>query len=44
MSNRFKGQYHGYMKARENLPEKNPSGEKIWQKIWIGTMAQTQRS
>ena len=28
MSNRFKGQYHRYTKARENLPEKNPSGKK----------------
>ena len=44
MGNRLQGHYYGYTEARKNLPEKNPFGEKIWQEIWVGTMAHTQSS
>ena len=53
MGNRLQGHNYGYTGARKNLPEKtcqkkparkNPFGEKTWQEIWVGTMAQTQSS
>ena len=44
MGNRLQGHYYGYMEARKNLPEKTPLGKKIWQQIWVGTVAQTQSS
>ena len=44
MCNGLQGHYYGYTEARKKLPEKNPFGEKTWQEIWVGTMAQTQSS
>ena len=44
MGNRLQGHNYRYTEARKNLPEKNPFGEKTWQEIWVGTMAQTQSS
>ena len=37
MGNRLQGHNYGYTEAR-----KKPFGEKTWQEIWVGTMAQTQ--
>ena len=39
MGNRLQGHYFGYAEAR-----KNPLRKKIWQEIWVETMAQIQSS
>ena len=39
MGNRLQGHNYGYTEAR-----KTPLGQKTWQEIWVGTMAQTQSS
>ena len=42
MGNRLQGHNYGYTEARKNLPEKNPSGEKMahtqssWQPVLRG--------
>lgn len=44
MGNRLQGHNYGYTEARKKPARKNPFGEKTWQEIWVGTMAQTQSS